>query len=151
MTPTIGTVPAPSPGVSPTIVGLLRGLAYATLAAIASAAVAFTGGVDADSLGKNAWVIPVALAGARALEGYIDKVRGQAPQVPTGSKPADPEAYVPTATAVLEVAPPPATTVPERSIEDRNADILDAVKASMPRAADATVNRVTDAVIAALG
>lgn len=139
----------PAAGVSPTIVGLLRGLAYAVLAAVASAVVAFTGGVDAGSLGKNAWVIPVALAGARALEGYIDKVRGQAPQAPTGSKPADPHAYVPAATAVLEVAPPPVAP-PNRSIEDRNAAIRAAVNGAMPRAADETVSRVANAVLGAL-
>lgn len=126
-------------GVSPTIVGLLRGLVYALVIALGSAVVAFTGGLSADDLGEYAWALPVFLAAARALEGYIDKVRGQAPQVPAGSKPADPAAYAPTATAILEVAPDPAA---------RAAAIEEAIKAAMPRAAGTTVDRVTEAVLA---
>lgn len=134
--------PAPAAGVSPTIVGILRGLVYAGIAAAASGLVAALGSLDAETLGHYAWIVPVALAAARGLEGYIDKVRGQAPQVPTGSKPADPSAYVPAATAVLEVAPAPA------AVEDRTEALMDAVKAAMPRAQDATVDRVVAAVLA---
>lgn len=135
----------PTAGVSPTIVGLLRGLLYAALAAVASAVIAFTGGLDAETLGRYAWAVPVLAAGARWLEGYIDKVRGQAPQVPTGSKPADPAAYVPAAAAVLEVAPPPA-----RSRDDLELDIAAAIKQAMPRAQDSTVTRVAAVVAGAI-
>lgn len=145
MEPETPPVPATTPaGVSPTVVGLLRGLVYAGIAAGASGLVAAVGSLDAETLGHYGWLVPVALAGARALEGYIDKRRGQAPQVATGSKPADPTAYAPTATAVLEVAPS------QLELEDRAARVTAAVESAMPRAGASTVERVSAAVLAAM-
>lgn len=133
-------VPVPG-GVSPVVVGLLRGLGYATVAGAISAVIAVLGGVNAETLGKASWVVPVALAAARALEGWIDKRRGQANQTPAGSRPADALAYVPTPAPIEDMglgvqlveAPPPQL-------------LYAAVAAAMPRAQKLTVQRVTDAV-----
>lgn len=80
-------------GLSPTLVGALRGLVYAVLIAALAAVVAFAGGLAADDLGQYAWALPFLGLAARSLEGFVDKLRGQAPQLPGGSKPADPSAY----------------------------------------------------------
>lgn len=80
-------------GLSPTLVGALRGVILAAVAGALAAASTAVAGLD---LGAHGWAIPIVLAVLRTLEGELDRQRGQAPQAPLGSRPADPTAYLST-------------------------------------------------------
>lgn len=144
MTTTTPATITPAPrGISPVLVGLLRGLVYAVLLAAGAAVVAFTDGLDAESLGSHAWALPVIAALGRTIEGWIDKQRGQAPQKVGGSAPAEPLAY----TADVALTPPPLPEpglvtggpAPEAVLTGR---LTGAIRVAMPRAADTTVDRL---------
>lgn len=149
-------VPTPA-GVSPTLVGLLRGLGYAAVAGVLSALVAVIGGLEAKDLGDYAWALPLLLAVGRTVEGAIDKVRGQAPQAHLGSRPADPLGYAPAA-GLLEVAATPLEPVEPNgdldtalAVARRGGIIRGAVAAALPRAAVTTVDRVANDLAIQIG
>lgn len=129
---------------SPPLVAALRGLVYAVAIAALSAVVAFTDTVDAADLGKWAPLLPLLAIGVRSLEGFVDKLRGQADQLPGGSKPADPAAYRP-----IHLAN---NTAPTDVAVDPRA-VARAIAGALPGDSDRTKRtrrRVTTAVLGAL-
>jgi hypothetical protein len=94
------TTPNPPTGVRPRIVGLIRALlilaALGALGAVLAAVQAITGadlaGIVPDEY--RPLVLMVLAIIARAIEGLIDDLRGQAPQAgPLGGAPANPLTY----------------------------------------------------------
>jgi hypothetical protein len=150
---------------SPVLVALLRGVVYAALTGLAAGLLAIT---DAD-LGKYAWAAPAIPLVARGIEGVVDRWRGQALQLPGGSKPADPTAYAPaerppwtlpatsaasagamTATINAAVPEPPVAVVVSVTQQGETVDagaLRAAIKTAMPRASDETVARVMRHVV----
>lgn len=83
----------------PTTVAALRGLLLA-LGAIAIPAVIAVVQQDPNLL-AHVWWLPPVILGLRAVEGVVDRARGQADQKPGGSGPADPTAYIDAVSQVL--------------------------------------------------
>lgn len=76
---------------SPTIIGVIRAVLWA---AVLGAVAGVLDVVDVSSFG-DVWWAPVAALVLRSLEGWRDKMRGQAPQLPPfGSRPVDAGAYL---------------------------------------------------------
>lgn len=145
-----------SVAVSPVLVATLRAMVYAVVIGAATALVAVVNGLQADQLGDYAWALPFLIAGGRVIEGVVDRLRGQAPQLPGGSKPADPAAYVagpwlPMATEVREMEPPVAVAITLPSTTPTREQVYAAVTAAMPRSSLSTRDRVTDEVLSTLG
>lgn len=106
-------VPVPTDqGVKPRIVGLVRAILIAVitagLAGLVAALNALTNGGLAGIV-PDAWLPVVALLLpmlARAIEGIIDDLRGQAPQAgPLGSAPANPIDYIAQGSRHLSAGP----------------------------------------------
>lgn len=169
----LATPDAVTVGVSPTLVGLLRGAVYAAVVAVVAGVQTLT---EAD-LGGYAWALPFLALAARAAEGRLDKALGAKAQATTvGGVPAglDPtvghggDASVEleplgigdalAATPVDdEPAPAPPSGPPPLNVFltvtplTARTELRDAIRAAAPRLGDATVAAVADRLVDLLG